>query len=79
MAGLESKGIVTRQGTHAPPHLDFYARKYGIRPADYPNAFLAERVSITLPLYAGLSAEDSTRVVEALHAEFVGAVAPVGA
>ena len=31
---LESRGIVTRQGTHAPAHLDYYADKYGIRLTD---------------------------------------------
>jgi perosamine synthetase len=70
MAALEEKGIVTRQGTHAPPHLDFYADKYSIRPADYPNAYMAERISITLPLYAGMTADESEQVVAALRHEF---------
>jgi dTDP-4-amino-4,6-dideoxygalactose transaminase len=77
MAALESRGIVTRQGTHAPPHLDYYADKYGIRPEDYPNAYMAERMTITLPLYAGMTPEETTRVVEELHAEFE-AGAPAG-
>ena len=77
MAALESRGIVTRQGTHAPPHLDYYADKYGIRPEDYPNAYMAERMTITLPLYAGMTPDETTRVVEELHAEFE-AGAPAG-
>ena len=77
MAALEARGIVTRQGTHAPPHLDYYADKYGIRPEDYPNAYMAERMTITLPLYAGMTPDETTRVVEELHAEFE-AGAPAG-
>ena len=77
MAALEARGIVTRQGTHAPPHLDYYADKYAIRPEDYPNAYLAERMTITLPLYAGMTSAETTRVVEELHAEFE-AGAPAG-
>lgn len=70
MAAMEENGIITRQGTHAPPHLHYYARKYGIRPEDFPVAHMAERMSITLPLYAGMTEDESARVVEALHAEF---------
>jgi perosamine synthetase len=73
MAALEEKGIITRQGTHAPPHLDYYARKYGIRPEDYPNAYLAERLTLTLPLYAEITADESTEVVDQLMAEFAPA------
>lgn len=70
MAALESHGIITRQGTHAPPHLHYFAETYGIRPADYPKAFLAERLTITLPLYAGMTTDESGEVVERLQAEF---------
>jgi perosamine synthetase len=70
MAKLEEGGIITRQGTHAAAHLDYYARKYGITPADYPNAYLAERLTITLPLYAGMTLEENERVVEELSREF---------
>ncbi|HJP61688.1 MAG TPA: DegT/DnrJ/EryC1/StrS family aminotransferase [Gemmatimonadaceae bacterium] len=70
MASLEQRGIVTRQGTHAPPHLDYYAKKYSISPEDYPNAYLAERLSITLPLYAGMTVGESEQVVTGLAEEF---------
>lgn len=73
MAALEEKGIITRQGTHAPAHLHYYAGKYGIRPADYPNAYMAERISITLPLYAQMTSDESAEVVEQLMAEFAPA------
>jgi perosamine synthetase len=70
MAALEARGISTRQGTHSAAHTAFYAGKYGITPADFANAYLAERLSLTLPLYADMTAAESEQVVEALHAEF---------
>jgi dTDP-4-amino-4,6-dideoxygalactose transaminase len=71
MASLETKGIITRQGTHAPPHLHYYADKYGITPKDFPNAYMAERLSLTLPLFAGMTVDESEMVVTELAAEFV--------
>jgi dTDP-4-amino-4,6-dideoxygalactose transaminase len=73
MAALEADGIITRQGTHAPPHLDYYADKYGYRPADFPNAWLAEHCSLTLPLYAGMTQDECAQVVRALRDVFEGA------
>lgn len=70
MGALEERGIITRQGTHAPPHLHYYAEKYGIKPADYPNAYMAERLSITLPLYYGMTEEESEAVTGSLVEEF---------
>ena len=70
MGALEAQGIITRQGTHAPPHLDYYAQRYSIKPADYPQAYMAERLSLTLPLYADMTAEESETVVHALKRQF---------
>lgn len=70
MANLESKGIITRQGTHAAAHLDYYSDKYNIKLEDYPNAFLAEKCSITLPLFAGITEEEIETVVRELKNEF---------
>jgi dTDP-4-amino-4,6-dideoxygalactose transaminase len=70
MAALETKGIITRQGTHAPPHLDYYANRYSIKPEDYPRAYMAERLSLTLPLYAGITEAETCTVVNALRQEF---------
>jgi dTDP-4-amino-4,6-dideoxygalactose transaminase len=70
MGALEERGIITRQGTHAPPHLDYYATKYQIKPSDYPSAYMAERLSITLPLFAGMTKEESETVTGSLAEEF---------
>jgi perosamine synthetase len=66
MERLEAEGISTRQGTHSAAHTAFYRRKYGIAADSLPRAYLAERLSITLPLYAGMTPAESERVVEAL-------------
>jgi len=74
MAALEVEGITTRQGTHAPPHLHWYRDRYGYTPADFPVAYAAEQLSLTLPLYAGMTEDEQTHVVERLqhHAHLVG-------
>lgn len=63
---LAAQQIGTRPGTHAPAHLQYYAEKYGIRPEDYPNAWIAERCSIALPMGAGMTGSDVLRVRDAL-------------
>jgi dTDP-4-amino-4,6-dideoxygalactose transaminase len=70
MAHLESKGIVTRQGTHAAALVGYYAKKYSLKPVDFPNAFLAEKLTMTLPLYYGMTEEESEKVVEELKKAF---------
>jgi perosamine synthetase len=68
MLRLERRGIATRQGTHAPVATGYYSRKYGLREEDFPAAVLAERLSIALPLYPGMSESDQDLVVEELLA-----------
>jgi len=67
MARLESSGIATRQGTHAPVLQGFYREKYGLRGNDFPNALLADRVSISLPLYPQMTDREQDRVVQAFR------------
>jgi perosamine synthetase len=66
MAHLEERGIATRQGTHAAVLQDVYARKYDLRPEQFPNAYLADRLSLALPLYPQLTQAEQETVVEAL-------------
>jgi dTDP-4-amino-4,6-dideoxygalactose transaminase len=68
MLRLEERGVSTRQGTHAVAHLGYYREKYGIRPEDFPNAWMAERLSLTLPLYPQMTDEEQDFVVEQLEA-----------
>lgn len=63
---LAEAGIGTRPGTHAPPLQAYYAEKYGYGPQDFPAAFQAERLSITLPLYPQMTATEQEYVVQTL-------------
>jgi perosamine synthetase len=66
MHALEEDRIATRQGTHAVHLLGYYARTYGLRPMDYPNAFAADHLSLSLPLYATMTDAEQDRVVDRL-------------
>jgi dTDP-4-amino-4,6-dideoxygalactose transaminase len=68
MLQLEEQGIATRQGTHAPVILGYYAEKYGLRPEQFPNAYLADRLSLALPLYPQMTDDEQDAVITALHA-----------
>jgi dTDP-4-amino-4,6-dideoxygalactose transaminase len=71
MSTLESEGIATRQGSHAPVVLGYYANKYNLRPEDFPNAVLADRLTLTLPLYADITAIEQEQVADALAAAWM--------
>ncbi|HEU4829369.1 MAG TPA: DegT/DnrJ/EryC1/StrS family aminotransferase [Gemmatimonadales bacterium] len=66
MSALEEDRIATRQGTHAVHMLGYYARTYGFTPMDFPGAFAADHLSLSLPLYAQMTDEEQDRVVERL-------------
>lgn len=66
MQALEDEGIATRQGTHAVHLLDYYRRTFGYGPMDLPAAHAADRLSLTLPLYAGMTDAEQDRVVDRL-------------
>jgi len=66
MGRMESDGVSTRQGTHAAHLQGYYRRKYGIAPGDFPNAWIADRLSISLPLYAQMTEAEQDEVVAAL-------------
>jgi len=66
MHRLGEKGIAVRQGTHAVHTLGYYQKKYGLSPEDFMNAFIADRVSITLPLYVQMTDEEQDLVIREL-------------
>lgn len=66
MSELESRGVATRQGTHAVVSQGYYQRKYGVRPEAYPNSMLAERLSLTLPVYPQMTDAEQDYVVDQL-------------
>jgi perosamine synthetase len=67
MDRLEADGIATRQGTHAPVLTSFYASR-GVRAEVYPNAVLADRLTLALPLYPQMTEDELERVAAALRA-----------
>jgi dTDP-4-amino-4,6-dideoxygalactose transaminase len=68
MTELEAVGISTRQGTHAVHTLSYYHDTYGYQPFDLPNSYLADKLSLALPLYHSLSLSDQQYVVDSIHA-----------
>ena len=63
---LEDIGIATRQGTHAVHMLGYYRNRFGYVPEDYMNAYACDHLSITLPLYVGITEEDQEYIVAAI-------------
>lgn len=70
MRRLEDRGVATRQGTHAPVLQGFYASKYAIAREAFPNATVADRLSLTLPLYPGMTDEEQSYVISELADAF---------
>jgi dTDP-4-amino-4,6-dideoxygalactose transaminase len=72
MSELAARGISTRQGTHAPHTVGYYRRKYEYEPGDYPNAWIAQQLSLAIPLYAQMTAGEQEAVIDALREAFEG-------
>ena len=66
MDDLQERGIATRQGTHAAVLQNVYARKYDLRPEQFPNAYIADRLTLALPLYPQLTEAEQDTVIDAL-------------
>lgn len=68
MAALEADGIATRPGTHAAFAQGFYRSKYGLEPADFPRAYIADRLSLALPVFPQMEDDDLGFVADRLLA-----------
>lgn len=66
MEYLQQNGISTRPGTHAVHMLNFYAKKYKIKPEDFPGARAANDYSMAIPLHNRMNEEDYGYIVEIL-------------
>ena len=64
---LEDTGIATRQGTHAVHMMGYYRNRFGFVPDDFTNAYSCDRLSITLPLYVGITLEDQEYIVDTIR------------
>ena len=47
--------------------LGYYKRQFGYIPDDFINAYACDRMSITLPLYVGLTADDQELIVSIIR------------
>jgi dTDP-4-amino-4,6-dideoxygalactose transaminase len=63
MEKLEEKNIATRQGTHAVHTLGYYKDKNSFKDEDFLMSYAADRLSIALPLYAGMTNEEFDYVI----------------
>jgi dTDP-4-amino-4,6-dideoxygalactose transaminase len=70
MMRLEENGIATRQGTHAPVIQRYYLEKYRLQPRQFPKAYQADKLSLTLPLYVQLTEAEQAFVVDELRKSF---------
>jgi perosamine synthetase len=66
MAALEREGIATRQGTHAPALLGYYAEKYGFTPERFPQSYIADRLTLSLPVFAQMTDAEIEHVCDRL-------------
>lgn len=64
---LEDIGIATRQGTHAVHMLGYYRNRFGFAPEDFPQAYACDHLSITLPMYVGMTPEDQEYVIRTIR------------
>ncbi|MFN4083075.1 MAG: DegT/DnrJ/EryC1/StrS family aminotransferase [Bacteroidia bacterium] len=66
MEVLQQKGIATRPGTHAVHMLDFYAKRFGIKPKDFPGAFACDQYSMSIPLHNKMVKDDFDYIINVL-------------
>ena len=70
LMAMEDQGISTRQGTHAPVKLRCYQNACGVTEWQYPCSWQADGLSVSLPLFPGLSEDDMTWIVETLQSSY---------
>jgi perosamine synthetase len=63
---LEARGIATRPGTHAPVLVEYYRERYAFAADAFPNALIADRLSVSLPLFPQMTDDEQSFVHEAL-------------
>ena len=59
---LQQKGIAVRQGTHAVHTTARYRSTHRLEPASLPGALTADRLSVALPLFPQMTAEEQDYV-----------------
>ena len=63
---FKAKGIAIRGGTHACHMLPYYARKYNLKPFDFPNTAIADALLVTIPLFASMTDDEQQYIIDAI-------------
>ncbi len=63
MYRLEEAEVTTRQGTHAIHTLGYYKNSYGLKDEQQLASYAADRLSVALPLYCGMTDEEFDYVI----------------
>jgi perosamine synthetase len=66
MGALQSRGIATRQGTHDAAAQDYYLSKYGLKPEQFPRAYSADQLTLSLPMFATMTDDEQDYVIASL-------------
>ena len=66
MDKLQKFGVATRPGTHAVHMLGYYAKRYGIKPDDFPGARDCDANTMAIPLHNRMTDEDYEYVVKSI-------------
>jgi perosamine synthetase len=72
MSALADQQIQTRPGTHAVHRLDYYAKKYALKPEQLPNAAIAEDTTVTLPIFPSMTDAEQQKVVDVIDSVLRG-------
>lgn len=67
MKTLADQGIATRQGTHAIPLTKAYPHSLEEAFAQFPNAIIAEKTSLALPVYSDMTIEQAKMIADQLQ------------
>jgi len=68
LAHLTENGIASVQAAQSMTEIAYYHRRYGWRAADFPNAIMADKSAVALPIFPTLAEADQDRVIAAIRA-----------
>lgn len=64
MEKLHLEGVATRPATHAVHMLEYYKSKYALSPDSFPAAYVANELSVSLPLFHGIENFEQQHVID---------------
>jgi len=64
---LAEQGVASVQGAQAMATISFFHRKYGWEPSRYPEALRADRTSMALPIFPGMTEDEQNHVIQSVR------------